>query len=128
MHLYFPTYVAEGAGPGGEDVTVIEHGRLKALDDPEVRAVAARYGDPDELLREDWVPAVPGLNMAGGYNEHYARDPYRYTMWSWTCAGTTTRSSRRWCPAGGVAGMSRTGVAEGRDRRGTCPDAGMMGR
>ena len=35
---------------------VIEDGHLLALDDPHVRAVAERFGDPDELLREDWVP------------------------------------------------------------------------
>ncbi|KAJ3540282.1 hypothetical protein NM208_g5132 [Fusarium decemcellulare] len=78
VHLYFPTYVAEG-GPDG-DVTIIEHGRLKALDDPEVRAVAAKYGNPDVLLREDWIPAIPGMNIAGDYNQHYAKDPYDYTM------------------------------------------------
>ncbi len=78
VHLYFPTYVAEDIN--GEDITIIEHGRHKALDAPEVRAVAAKYGNPDELLREDWIPAIPGLNMVGDYNEHYAQDPYRYTM------------------------------------------------
>ena len=78
VHLNFPTYVAEG-GPDG-DVTVIDRGRLKALDDPGVRAVAARYGDPDMLLREDWIPAVPGLNVEGDYNKHYAHDPMDYTM------------------------------------------------
>lgn len=30
----------------------IEQGRLLALDDPEVRRVAAQYGDPDQLLKE----------------------------------------------------------------------------
>ena len=35
---------------------LVDHGRLKVLDDPEVRRVAAKYGDPDELLREDWIP------------------------------------------------------------------------
>jgi len=29
---------------------------LLALGDPHVRAVAERSGDPDELLRGDWVP------------------------------------------------------------------------
>ncbi|RVX73470.1 hypothetical protein B0A52_03112 [Exophiala mesophila] len=78
VHLYFPTYTAEDVN--GEDVDIIKNGRLKALDDPEVRAIAAKYGDPDELLREDWIPAIPGLNIAGDYNEHYARDPYKFTM------------------------------------------------
>lgn len=65
---------------GGEDVTVIGNGRLKALDDPGARAVAARYGDPDEMLREDWIPAILGMDMARDYNEHYTADPCRYTM------------------------------------------------
>ena len=33
-----------------------QRGHLTVLDDPEVRRVAAKYGDPDELLREDWIP------------------------------------------------------------------------
>ena len=78
VHLNFPTYTAEG-GPGG-DVKVINNGRLCALDAPEVRAIAAKYGNPDELLREDWIPAIPGLNIEGDYNKHYAQDPMEYTM------------------------------------------------
>jgi hypothetical protein len=35
---------------------LVENGRLRVLDDPEVRRVAAKYGNPDELLREDWIP------------------------------------------------------------------------
>ena len=35
---------------------LVENGRLTVLDDPEVRRVAAKYGNPDELLREDWIP------------------------------------------------------------------------
>jgi hypothetical protein len=35
---------------------MILDGHLLALDDPEVRKVAERHGDPDEILREDWVP------------------------------------------------------------------------
>lgn len=31
---------------------LLDHGHLTVLDDPEVRAVAARYGDPDELLAQ----------------------------------------------------------------------------
>lgn len=47
--MMFTTLVADGR-------PVIEAGHLVALDDPEVCKVAERYGDPDELLREDWVP------------------------------------------------------------------------
>lgn len=77
VHLYFPTYVAEGTPEG--DVLVIEDGRLKALDDPHVREVAAKYGNPDELLAEDWIPAIPGLNMVGDYDD-YSRDPLDWTL------------------------------------------------
>jgi hypothetical protein len=72
VHQLFPTYRLHT--PDGSVVTLIENGRLTALDDPRVRAVAERYGDPDELLREDWIPPVPGLTQAGSY-EDYARDP-----------------------------------------------------
>lgn len=54
--IYFATYVADGK-------TVVDKGHLTALDDPEVRRVASKYGDPDELLREDWVPAIKGVNV-----------------------------------------------------------------
>jgi hypothetical protein len=47
--MMFPTLTADGR-------PVIEDGHLVALDAPEVRKVAERYGDPDDLLREDWVP------------------------------------------------------------------------
>lgn len=42
--------------------TIVENGHLKALDDPRVRKVASKYGDPEELLTEIWVPAVSGVN------------------------------------------------------------------
>ncbi|KAK5310806.1 hypothetical protein LTR93_011928 [Exophiala xenobiotica] len=64
----------------GEEVTIIENGRLKALDGPGVRAIAAKYGDPDELFHGDWIPVIPGLNIAGDYNEHYAKDLMDFTM------------------------------------------------
>jgi hypothetical protein len=35
---------------------VIQEGHLLALDDPKVRAIAEKYGNPDEILREDWIP------------------------------------------------------------------------
>ena len=63
-------------------VTVIEHGRLTALDDLYVRALASRYGNPDDVLRQDYVPPLPGINIKGDYNE-YARNPGAYWIkWS----------------------------------------------
>jgi hypothetical protein len=75
LHLYFPTYEAQMAG---DNETVIEDGRLGALDDPAIRKIAAKYGDPDMWLDESWNPAVPGINMDGNYWDHYARDPLHW--------------------------------------------------
>lgn len=55
VDLYFPTLIADGR-------MVIDKGRLTALDDPGIRDVAAKYGNADRLLREDWIPAVSGVN------------------------------------------------------------------
>jgi hypothetical protein len=74
VHLMSATLVVET--PRG-DVPVIENGRLSAYDDPEVRDLAARSGDPDELLRDDWIPDIPGVTAEGDY-EAYARDPARW--------------------------------------------------
>jgi hypothetical protein len=55
MDTYFNTLVTDKG-------TVVENGHLTALDDPRVRQVASKYGDPDELLKETWIPAVSGVN------------------------------------------------------------------
>ncbi len=56
MDTFFNTVVTDKGG------TVIENGHLTALDNPRVRKVAAKYGDPDKLLKELWIPAVKGVN------------------------------------------------------------------
>jgi hypothetical protein len=61
----------------GEQIRIVEKGRLVALDDPEVRKVAEKYGDPDALLKEDWIPNIPGINAAGSYGD-YACEPARW--------------------------------------------------
>jgi len=76
LHLYFPTYTLAIRG-SNRSVDVIRNGRMVSLDDPEVRALASRYGDPDEILADDWVAEVPGINAPGSYEE-YARNPYAY--------------------------------------------------
>ncbi|MDA4120128.1 MAG: hypothetical protein OK436_06030, partial [Thaumarchaeota archaeon] len=72
LHNMFPTY--EGRAKDGSLVKVIDKGHLAALDEPEVRALAARWGDPDILLTETWIPAVPGINVKGNYGD-YAANP-----------------------------------------------------
>lgn len=74
VHLMAPTLVVEAAS--GE-IPVIERGRLAAYDDPDVRDLASTYGDPDELLSEDWIPQIPGVTVPGAYDE-YSADPARW--------------------------------------------------
>jgi hypothetical protein len=71
VHLMTPTLIVET--PAG-DVPVIEGGRLAAYDDADVRDLAASFGDPDELLHDDWIPPIPGVTVPGSYAD-YARDP-----------------------------------------------------
>lgn len=75
VHLLFPTL--EITTKRGEKIKVIDRGRLTTLDDLEVTKVAAKYGDPDELLKEDWIPKIPGINASGSYQE-FAKDPASY--------------------------------------------------
>ena len=53
---------------------------MTSLDNPEVRALASRYGDPDYLLAEDWIPEVPGINAPGDYLKDYAPNPGGYAL------------------------------------------------
>jgi hypothetical protein len=72
VHLLFPTM--DLITKRGEEIRIIEKGRLVAMDDADVRKVAEKYGDPDDLLKEDWIPDVPGISVDGSYDE-YARNP-----------------------------------------------------
>ncbi len=85
VHLMAATLTLRTAK--GREHRIIDGGRLTALDDPSVRAIAAALGDPDELLRETWTPTVPGVNAPGDY-EAYARDPAPYV---YTSAGKRAR-------------------------------------
>jgi len=40
-----------------------------------VREVASKYGKPEELLNELWIPGIPGINVDGDYARDYANDP-----------------------------------------------------
>ena len=76
IHNYFATYEVRLRG-ANRWVTLVDKGHLTSLDDPEVRALASRYGDPDKILSEDWVPGIPGINAPGRY-EDYAKDPWKF--------------------------------------------------
>jgi len=76
IHNYFTTYKLRVRGTKNTWVTIINKGRMSSLDSPEVRALTSRYGDPKELLVEDWVPEIPGINANGRYDD-YAKDPWK---------------------------------------------------
>ena len=76
-HNLLPTYQVR-IRDGGNWITLIEHGQIQTYTDPEVRALASRYGDPDVLLRRDWIPELPGITVAGDYDRDYASDPGSY--------------------------------------------------
>ena len=59
----------------GKSVKLVDKGHMTSLDNPEVRALASRYGNPDVLLTEDWIPELPGINRPGDY-EAYAKAPF----------------------------------------------------
>lgn len=75
VHIHTMFNTLRGTSEKGEAITIIEKGHLAVLDDPEVRSLAAKYGNPDEILYEPWVPAIPGINAPGDYMRDYGRDP-----------------------------------------------------
>ncbi len=77
-HTYFTTYRIHLRNTD-KWVKLLDKGRLTSLDDAEVRALASRYGDADQLLTEDWIPEIPGINAPGDYGT-YAANPWP-TVW-----------------------------------------------
>ncbi|HEY0747884.1 MAG TPA: hypothetical protein VGD63_14385 [Steroidobacteraceae bacterium] len=73
VHNNFPTMILETAE--GKEITFLNKGRLTILDLPEVRELAAKFGDPDVLLKDAWIPPVPGINVPGDYARDYGSDP-----------------------------------------------------
>lgn len=73
LHLVFATL--KGTTDRGEIVTIIDKGHLTALDDAEVRTLAKKFGNPEELLTETWFPCIPGINVPGDYMKDYGRNP-----------------------------------------------------
>jgi hypothetical protein len=75
VHIHSLFASLKGNTKDRQKVTIVDKGHLTALDDPEVRQMAVRHGNPDELLGEIWVPAIPGINVAGDYMRDYGQDP-----------------------------------------------------
>ena len=82
MHNYFPT-VQWRLRDTGEWIAIAEKGYVTMFDDPEVRALAARYGDPELLFRYEWNPSIPGVNVGGEYEKDFAQDPWNWIMAEW---------------------------------------------
>ena len=78
-HTYFTTYKVRLRN-ADKWVNLLDKGRMTSLDDPEVRALASRYGDPNYILAEDWIPEVPGINAPGDYMKDYAVNPGKYAL------------------------------------------------
>jgi hypothetical protein len=82
IHNLLPTYQIR-LRQNGDWLTLIEHGTITSMGDPEVRALAARYGNPDELLTRDYIPPLPGINIEGDYQQDYLSDTGAYWInWS----------------------------------------------
>jgi len=77
MHNYFTTFEVKLRGKETW-LKVTDRGHLASLDDPKIRTLAVKYGNPDELLSYDWVPPLPGINCEGDYLKDYAPDPVGY--------------------------------------------------
>ena len=76
---YFTTYKVRLRN-ANKWVNLLDKGHMTSLDNPEVRALASRYGDPNYLLTEDWIPEVPGINAPGDYLKDYAQKPGDYAF------------------------------------------------
>jgi len=76
VHNMLLTYRTRVRGTKNTWLTIIDKGELTAYRSPELRALASRYGDPNDILNEDWVPHIPGINAPGKY-EDYAKDPWK---------------------------------------------------
>lgn len=82
VHVYFGS-INYRLRDNGELIPVSSKGRVAAYDNAEVRALAAKYGNPDEVLSYDWVPGIPGINMDGDYANDYARNPWAWITREW---------------------------------------------
>jgi 2,5-dihydroxypyridine 5,6-dioxygenase len=49
LYNYKPTYTVDGE-------VILQNGRFSCMDDPELRKIASRFGDPDELLKTTPFP------------------------------------------------------------------------
>ncbi len=77
VHNYFATYEIKLRGSENW-YKVVDKGWMTAMSNPDIRALATKYGNPDQLLSYDWTPPLPGINCEGNYLRDYASDPVAY--------------------------------------------------
>jgi len=77
VHNYFATFEVKIRGSHYWH-KIVDRGWITAMDDPEIQALAIKYGDYRELLNYDWIPPLPGINCDGDYHKDYAPDPIAY--------------------------------------------------
>jgi hypothetical protein len=77
VHNYFVTFEIKMRGTNYWH-KLVDKGWLTGMDDPQIRALATKYGTPDDLLSYDWIPPLPGINSPGDYLKEYAPDPTAY--------------------------------------------------
>ncbi|MBI3941294.1 MAG: hypothetical protein HY315_10720 [Acidobacteria bacterium] len=77
VHQYFTTYEVK-TRTSEKRFKIMDKGHLTAWDDPEVRALARKYGKVDEILRKAVVRAIPGINVPGVYEKDYGNAPLPY--------------------------------------------------
>jgi hypothetical protein len=75
LHIHVLNCTYEITCKDGTRLNLIEKGHLTALDDPNVIKVASKYGNPKELLKEEWSAPMPGITKPGDYWKDYAPDP-----------------------------------------------------
>jgi len=82
LRLFFLTYIVHTRD--GKTVKLLDRGHLTVLDDSDVRALAAQYGDPDKMLSLDWVPVLtpdgylePPKGKLVSYEEFIASMPFK---------------------------------------------------
>jgi hypothetical protein len=77
VHNYFATFEVKLRGSTCWE-KIVDKGWITALSDPDIRAMASRYGQPEALLKYDWVPPLPGINCEGDYIQDYSSNPVAY--------------------------------------------------
>jgi hypothetical protein len=90
IHNLFITYEARLRGTR-ETAKLIDKGYLTVLGDRDIVDLASRCGDPKQLLTYDWIPAIPGINHPGSY-EDYAKNPAAWIKEDMTRSRSTSRT------------------------------------